>query len=296
MKKPVMIILALSMVLLSACSSNSSEKEPTAASGQTQDTTESKTTAGTSATDTSKILGTTATPDTTVQSVQTTTDALVTTTEQLTTSPMTPSVDPETEAPPPTTTEAPLPPQTEAPTPKPTPQLTEAPTPAPTEAPTRAPSAGKKDEKAVADKVVEYINKFRAEEGTPAATKLPGLTVYAEYRSRQLISNFKHDTDDERAAATALKYGEYIDPTLYGGHGEPYYRANAGEAIAKAGYAGSIEYVAESIAKLARNSAGHWRYVGGEDYKYIAVGVTYESGLWYCDIAMARENTDEIEN
>lgn len=150
------------------------------------------------------------------------------------------------------------------------------------------PNATANDNKAVADKVLEYINGYRS---TPA-TKLPGLTTYAEYRSRQLIRNFAHDTFDERAAATALQYGTYVDPTLYGIAGEPYYAAGAREAIAKAGYAGSIDYVAKSIADLVKNSAGHWAYVGSSEYSYIAVGVTYESGMWYCDIAVARENTD----
>ena len=42
--------------------------------------------------------------------------------------------------------------------------------------------AGAEDARAVADKVIEYINSFR----TSPAVKLPGLTSYAEYRSRQL--------------------------------------------------------------------------------------------------------------
>lgn len=150
------------------------------------------------------------------------------------------------------------------------------------------PNATANDNRAVADKVLEYINSYRS----APATKLPGLTTYAEYRSRQLISNFAHDTLDERAAATALQYGTYIDPTVYGAQGEPYYAAGAREAIAKAGYTGSIDYVAKSIADLVKNSAGHWAYVGSSEYSYIAVGVTYESGMWYCDIAVARENTD----
>ena len=71
--------------------------------------------------------------------------------------------------------------------------------------------AGAEDARTVADKVLEYINSFR----TSPAVKLPGLTSYAEYRSRQLIGNFAHDTNDERAAATALQYGEYVDPSVY---------------------------------------------------------------------------------
>lgn len=153
------------------------------------------------------------------------------------------------------------------------------------------PKATASDNVAIANKVIEYINSYRSS----SATKLPGLTKYAEYRSRQLISNFAHDTFDERAAATALQYGTYIDPPLYGMTGEPYYAAGAREAIAKGGYVGTIDEIAQRLAILVKNSAGHWAYVGSSEYPYIAVGVTYESGMWYCDIAMARENTDIIQ-
>ena len=167
------------------------------------------------------------------------------------------------------------------PTPK-TPRVEEE-TPVP-----EVPKATASDSVAVANKVIEYINSYRSS----PATKLPGLTKYAEYRSRQLISNFAHDTFDERAAATALQYGTYIDPPLYGMTGEPYYESGAREAIAKGGYVGTIDEVAKRLADLVKNSAGHWAYVGSSEYSYIAVGITYESGMWYCDIAMARVNTD----
>lgn len=144
----------------------------------------------------------------------------------------------------------------------------------------------------IADKVIEYINAFRIEECVGSATKLSGLTEYAEYRSRQLVTNFAHDTVDERAAATALKYGEYIEPSLYGMTGKPYYTADAREAIAKTSFGVTVDDVAKHIARMAKNSSDHWNYVGGEKYQYIAVGITYESGNWYCCIAMSRENTD----
>ncbi len=167
----------------------------------------------------------------------------------------------------------------------------EAPTVKPQEEETSRPEAPKattKDCVAVANQVLMYINSYRQS----PATKLPGLTKYAEYRSRQLIGNFAHNTSDERAAATALQYGTYVEPALYGMTGEPYYEAGAREAIAKGGYVGTVDEVAERLAKLVRNSAGHWAYVGSSEYAYIAVGVTYNSGMWYCDIAMARVNTD----
>lgn len=161
----------------------------------------------------------------------------------------------------------------------------ETPQPVPVE-----PNASASDTKVIADKVVEYINQYRREQGVSSAVRLSGLTGYAEYRSRQLVSNFAHDTNDERAAATALRYGEYVDPTLYGMTGEPYYTACAGEAIAKAGYTGAVDDVAKSLATLVRNSSEHWCYVGSSEYRYVGVGITYESGMWYCDIALTMEN------
>lgn len=151
------------------------------------------------------------------------------------------------------------------------------------------PRAGAADTAAVAQRVLEYVNQYRSS----PATRLSGLTGYAQYRSRQLVSNFAHDTADQRAAATALQYGEYVDPSVFGGSGQPYYRANAREAIAKAGYVGTVDEVALKLATLVKNSPNHWNYIGDSEYCYIAVGVTYESGMWYCAITVASENTDE---
>ncbi len=140
--------------------------------------------------------------------------------------------------------------------------------------------AGKEDAIEVANRVLYYINEFR---DTPA-TCLSDLAEYARYRSRQIISNFAHDTADQRAAATALQYGEYIDPSIFGGSGQPYYKANSREAIAKAGYVGSVDDVAYKLASLVKNSPNHWNYIGSSEYTHIAVGVTYESNMWYCAI------------
>ena len=56
----------------------------------------------------------------------------------------------------------------------------------------------------IANLIIAYINDYRSEEGNGYATKLPGLTEYAEYHSRQLVANFAHNTFDERAAATGF--------------------------------------------------------------------------------------------
>ncbi len=149
------------------------------------------------------------------------------------------------------------------------------------------------DTERIADRLIELINEYRTTEGACTTVKLSGLTEYAKYRSRQLVTNFAHDTFDERAAATALKYGKYVDPAIHGMTGEPYYTANAREAIGKTDLGSDAENIAKHFARLVFNSKGHWSYVGGNDYKYIAVGITHDNGKWYCCIAMSRVNTDE---
>ena len=145
----------------------------------------------------------------------------------------------------------------------------------------------------VAQKVAEYINQFRTEQGDVAATVIPGLTEYCKYRCTQLKTNFAHDTTDQRAAAEALQYGEYVDWSLYGVEGEEnYYTANVREAIGKGNWGGTADEIAYSIANGFRNSKGHWSYVGSSKYTYMAVGVMYDGYYWYVCVCMDSENTD----
>ena len=142
----------------------------------------------------------------------------------------------------------------------------------------------------VEQRVLYYINAYRREQNVSAAELLPGLTAYARYRSRQIVSNFSHDEDDARAAATALKYGQYIDPADIGETGQPYYRVNAREAITKTGRVGTVDEVAKALADLFRNSAGHWVYVGAQHNGYIGIGVTYAGSLWHCSVSVSPDN------
>ena len=145
----------------------------------------------------------------------------------------------------------------------------------------------------VAQKVAEYINKFRTKQGDVTATVIPGLTEYCKYRCTQLKTNFAHDTADQRAAAKALQYGEYVDWSLYGIEGEEnYYTANVSEAIGKGNWGGTADEIAYSIANGFRNSKGHWSYVGSSKYTYMAVGVMYDGYYWYVCACMDSENTD----
>lgn len=67
------------------------------------------------------------------------------------------------------------------------------------------------DTKAVADRVIYYLNRARVNIGSGELKKLPRLTGYAEYRSSQLPSNFAHDISDWFAAAKATGYGKYTE-------------------------------------------------------------------------------------
>lgn len=150
------------------------------------------------------------------------------------------------------------------------------------------------DTRDVADNVIFYLNKARAEIGSGELTKLSGLTSYAEYRSGQLISNFAHDPNDWNKAAEATGYGKYIDLSEIGGAQQGYYDIGASEALAMAGIVGSSDRIAETLAQIIIDSKSHWSYVGSEDMKYTGVGVSCDADMWYAAILVT--NTTEYEN
>lgn len=142
--------------------------------------------------------------------------------------------------------------------------------------------------------VVKYINQYRTAQGSTSTTVLQGLTEVARYRAKQLVSNFSHDSTPD--ACTELKYGEFIDMTLYGGdESSSYYRGYNREAIGKGDWFGTADQLAQRIAEGFRNSSGHWAYVGDSEYSYMAVGVYYNEtdSKWYCCICMSSKNYGE---
>lgn len=161
------------------------------------------------------------------------------------------------------------------------PQPTAPPESQPVEAP--APTA---DE--IARKTAEKINALRQKQGSPAATVLPGLGKVATYRSEQLITNFSHESSPD--ACTVLKYGEYVDMSDCGMPEASYYRGYNAEAAAKGNWTGTADEIADKIANGFKNSAGHWRYVGSAEYTYMAVGITYKGGTWYCCVCVSSQN------
>lgn len=172
--------------------------------------------------------------------------------------------------------------QTEAPKPAEEKPQTPAPTEKP-EAPAETPTAND-----VARKTAEKINALRQSQGSPAATILPGLGKVATYRSEQLITNFSHESSPD--ACTVLKYGEYVDMSDCGMPEASYYRGYNAEAAAKGNWTGTADEIADKIANGFKNSAGHWRYVGSGEYTYMAVGITYKGGTWYCCVCVSSQN------
>lgn len=145
------------------------------------------------------------------------------------------------------------------------------------------------DTKAVADRVIYYLNKARANIGSGELKKLPRLTGYAEYRSSQLPSNFAHDISDWFAAAKATGYGRYTE--MPDGSGS--YDIGAQEAIAMAGVVGSADKIGQCLAQIIIDSSRHWQYVGSDEMKYTGVGVTCIDDLWYTCIMVTA--TDKYE-
>ena len=160
--------------------------------------------------------------------------------------------------------------------------------------------AGKGDERAVAQAVIKWINYYRVQEGKKAAIEMPGkATQCAVGRSKQLVTNFAHDWEDEKKVLNSMKYGRFVDSYEWNGKTiEGYYQCDLSSAIAEVRYSHNFDTadeIGKSTARLAKGSKGHWSYVGdadGDGYNYIAVGVTLDGGFAYVDIEMAKENID----
>lgn len=150
------------------------------------------------------------------------------------------------------------------------------------------------DAEAIAQLTLQYINELRNAEGNRNATDMPGCTEYAKLRSEQMAAKgvADHSYSDSIAAATQLQYGRYIDPSLYGMPGEPYYQVYGGEAVGT-GYGKTIEEVARCLADGVHASPSHWNYVGKDANIYMSISVTYSKGCWYCCIITSTVNLDE---
>ena len=161
--------------------------------------------------------------------------------------------------------------------------------------------ADSNDETWIEKRVIELFNEYR---NTPLKS-LSGLSEYDKLRSVQLVTNFAHDIEDMRKASDKLKYGKLIiteesyynfekEEVVYTGETIKYYQVDAMEAIGRGGILmRTPEQIALEIASGFRNSAGHWSYLGSDEYKYIGCGVTVKDGNWYCCVSVAETNIDK---
>ncbi len=152
----------------------------------------------------------------------------------------------------------------------------------------------------VEERVLFYINEYRAKDGVAPATFLwNGKTYqYAKIRAEQIVYDFSHNMDDVRGAATQLEFGHYVEPypisyidpdtgeVVYTGEmSEPYYNPGCSEAITKGyGSYGTIDEVARAVASGCYNSPAHWSYVGAATTVHITVGsyVLWDAEWFFC--------------
>ena len=139
--------------------------------------------------------------------------------------------------------------------------------------------------------IIKYINQYRAAQGSTQLTYLPGMTKVAKYRSKQLTTNFAHDTDDIREAHAYYQYGEYINMEEYGGDpAQNHYDAKDNEAIGYGYYSGTADEIGQQCATGFKNSAGHWAYLSSSEYSYTGVGVTKQGDKWFVCVMVGRVN------
>lgn len=160
-------------------------------------------------------------------------------------------------------------------------------------------SISSSDKKAFIEEVrkatVKYLNKLRVNGGSTSASTLQKLTEVADYRAKQLQSNYAHSIPDLREALAYFEYGEYLTPEGWD-PSEYYYHFPGSEAIARGNWVGTADEIGERIAKGFRNSSGHWSYVGSSEYPYMAVGVSYNpsaTGNYYWKICVFVITTDQ---
>ena len=155
------------------------------------------------------------------------------------------------------------------------------------------------DKKAFIEEVrkatVKHLNKLRVNDGSTSASTLPKLTEVADYRAKQLQSNYAHSTSDLREALAHFEYGKYLTPEGWD-PSEYYYDFPGTEAIGKGNWVGTADKIGEGIAKMFRNSSGHWSYVGSSEYPYMAVGISYDPsaiGISHWKICVFVSTTDQ---
>ncbi len=164
------------------------------------------------------------------------------------------------------------------------------------------------------ERILYWLNKYRAEEGAPTLTMSKKLTELNELRCEQSLQGGEHrghNLDDIAKACEAVKVGcfcDYVyhasDGTVVQPHWDPH--DSAGQeawhgssyweetAVDDANAKSRIDAKAKFIADAFRASEGHWWYVGGvgESWKnaiYVGIGI----GPQNCYVTVCDYNPDE---
>ena len=147
------------------------------------------------------------------------------------------------------------------------------------------------------ERIVYYLNLYRAEEGMAPATRLPGLSEYAALRAWQsenyicgstkeghvcepfVCGGQGHNMNSIQVAAETLQYGEYVVPSeaAQALGAKPYWTAYDMEAYCQGACpfnCYSIDNNAKGIVGLFRDSSRHWSYLGDDYYRYVGVGIS----------------------
>lgn len=147
----------------------------------------------------------------------------------------------------------------------------------------------------LSQRMLYWINVYRAGEGAKTVTRSDRLTRLSQYRAKQALqggAHAGHNFEDGRAAAEATKCGTFYDITEVdpntGEQITPFWEPCGQEAYCTVdhinlAYALVGEVTFDDIAKQTvegiRASAGHWAYVGAKDplyanYVYIGIGIS----------------------
>ncbi len=165
-------------------------------------------------------------------------------------------------------------------------------------------------EQKVVQKVCDLLNEHRINQGVSKRRLLPGLNKIAQFRVKQLSTDFSHEWTDEEGtvwdaaeyAAMHFKYGEYTkepetrydastDTIIETGKVIESYSFGSDENCGK----GKVlnmdnEKLAKYIVEGFKNSNSHWTSLMSEELKFDGIGLYIKNGNWYCCINSSIEN------
>lgn len=158
------------------------------------------------------------------------------------------------------------------------------------------------------DRVIYYINKFRAEEGQAPAVKHTKISQVAAFRAWQ-SENFICGSSDPNHTCEPTVCGYYghshpatqtswivaANEVGYGYEGANGKLSGIGEAFAEGTnfYGVSIDDAAANIAIRCHTSEKHWKYVGDEYYRYIGVGISEDGHSLFICVSELDENLND---